>query len=87
MWLFRPRLCLGFGKPAPDRIVPFLDKMLHRISDKAAALRLRDGVQLSDGIAPFPELMDKKTFVIMERKGDKENGKQTQKRDSAAPVR
>lgn len=37
--------------------------------------------------APFPELMDKKTFVIMERKGDKGNGKQTQKRDSAAPVR
>ena len=29
--------------------------------------------------APFPELMDKKAFVIMERKGDKGNGKQTQK--------
>ena len=49
MWLFRPRLCLGFGKPAPDGIVPLLDKPLLRISDKAAALRLRDGVQLSDG--------------------------------------
>ena len=49
MWLFRPRLCLGFGKPASDGIVPLLDKPLLRISDKAAALRLRDGVQLSDG--------------------------------------
>ena len=31
--------------------------------------------------------MDKKTFVIMEKKGDKGNEKQTQKRDSAAPIR
>lgn len=49
MWFFRPRLCLGFGKPAPDGIVPLLDKPLLCVSDKAAALRLRDGVQLSDG--------------------------------------
>ena len=35
---------------------------------------------------PFPELMDKKTFVIMERKGEKGHGNKTQKR-SAAPVR
>ena len=49
MWLFRPRLRLGFGKSVPDGIIPLLDKPLLRISDKAAALRLRDGVQLTDG--------------------------------------
>ena len=43
------QVCLGFGKPAPDGIVPLLDKPLLRVSDKAATLRLRDGVQLSDG--------------------------------------
>ena len=35
----------------------------------------------------FPELMDRKTSVIMERKGDKGTGKQMQKRDSTSPIR
>ena len=41
MWLFRPRLCLGFGKPALDEIVPLLDKPLLCVSDKVAELRFR----------------------------------------------
>ena len=72
MWLFRPRLCLGFGKPAPDRIVPLLDKPLLRISDKAAALRLRDGVQLSDGTLhnlPCLPVMDNRHDIFQPRKG------------------
>src|SRR5699024_5110977 len=72
MWLFRPRLCLGFGKPAPDGIVPLLDKPLLRISDKAAALRLRDGVQLSDGTLhnlPCLPVTDNRNDFFQSRKG------------------
>ena len=72
MWLFRPRLCLGFGKPAPDGIVPLLDKPLLRISDKAAALRLRDGVQLSDGTLhnlPCLPVTDNRHDFFQPRKG------------------
>ena len=72
MWLFRPRLCLGFGKPAPDGIVPLLDKPLLRISDKAAALRLRDGIQLSDGTLhnlPCLPVTDNQNDFFQPRKG------------------
>ena len=63
-------------------------KRAARLQNKALSAPRTNGGHLSDiRPAPFPELMDKKTFVIMERKGDKGNGKQTQKRDSAAPVR
>ena len=61
----------------PDRligipIVPLLDKPLLRVSDKAATLRLRDGVQLSDGILhnlPCLPVTDNRHDFFQPRKG------------------